>query len=251
MIFEYNSDILFFLISISMNDASLCRLIQEALNDQTRAEALALALDHLPKIKVCLGKSWLPYYDKAILVTIRDVKQNINKFSQLYKLNIENLNCQNPSEATFIREYFVKWVVMILKRDCMDVWRSSKKRPREVSMSQPLGIEKGAMTIEETIAAPAISGIEDMIAEELQLIGKYFINYINTDPEGKLGGCYIQDRPDVNCQILLQKHLLGNPPCTLKQIAQELNTNLQTVNSRLKRNCKPLLQEIAKNLGYT
>jgi hypothetical protein len=101
-----------------MDDASLCQLIRDALRSPEQAEALAIVIDQLPKIKNYLGKGWLPYYNQALPTTERDVQRNISRFPQMYRLDMEVINCKNPSEAALVSECFIKWVVMILKRDC-------------------------------------------------------------------------------------------------------------------------------------
>lgn len=234
-----------------MDDSSLCRLIREALSDGNRAAALALAIDQIPEIKAYLGKGWLPYYSQALPVTMRDVERNITRFPEMYKLDLEAVDCQKPSDAATTTKCFVSWVMLIFKRDCQDVRRSRKNGPQEVSTSQPLAAEKGATTIEETIPDDrTVTGVEYLLEQERGYIAKALKRYVEEDPESKLRNCYVRDRPDINCQVLVQKRFLQNPPLTLQEIAKELKTKLPTVQSRFERNCLPLLRDIATKLGY-
>lgn len=231
-----------------MDDASLCQLIREALHSPERAEALAHAIDHLPEVKRYLGQGWLPYYDKALPVTMRDVQRNINRFPQMYRLKLESVNCQNPSEAANVRKCFINWVMIILKRDCYDVKRGRK--PIIVSIKNPIAGDDG-LTMEETIADDlTLTGIERLLEEERLFLGRTIKRYIEEDPEMRLRNCYMRDRPDINCQVLLQKRFLQNCPLTLKEIANELQTKVPNIQSRLERNCLPLLIEITTTLGY-
>ena len=238
-------------------DDSLCQLIRDAIQQkdgsperQRATAALALAIDQLPEIPKFLGKGWQPYYQQALTITMRDVERNIAKFPKSYKLDMASVNCQNPSDAVTVRQCFVKWVVMILKRDCQDVKRGKINQPRELSSNAPVGQEAGAKTIEDIISDPSERGIERLIEKERRFIGKELKRYIESDSENQLRNCHVRDRQDINCQVLIQKRYLQNPPLTLEKIAQDLNSSLQTIKSRLTRNCLPLLREIALKLGY-
>jgi DNA-directed RNA polymerase specialized sigma24 family protein len=237
------------IIYACMDNSLLCQLIRDALCNEQRAEALALAIDQIPEIKVYLGTGWLPYYDKALPTTIRDICKNIQRFPTMYKLDIQNLDCQNPQDAATIRKYFIKWVLIILRRDCYDVKRSQSNRPRQVSINEPIKSENGQRTVEDTIADPGITGILKLENEELKDIAQQIENYINTDPDNKLKNCHPRNNRDLNCQVLLRLKLLEQK--TTKEITQELNAREQTVYDRLRNSCLPLIKQITQEeLGY-
>ncbi len=231
-----------------MDNASLCKLIQEALHSPEKAEALALAIDHLPEVKRYLGEGWLPYYKKALPRTEKDVKRNISKFPQIYHLNLEATDFQNLNETANVRKKFISWVVMILKRDCHDVKRG--KPPKDYSMDDIIGKGEGSLTIGDMTPDSRVSGIEALLVNELKKIGRQIQEYIQSDPDCQLCGCHVRNRPDINCQVLLQLRLLSEPRLTLEDIAQKLQAPLQTIKSRLERNCFPLIKNIALELGY-
>ncbi len=250
----YNPGIpLFALIHAPMDDASLCKLIREALHDPEKAEALGFAIDHLPEIKRYLGKGWLPYYEQALPVTMRDVQRNINRFPQMYSLNLETANCENPSETANVRKCFISWVMMILRTDCYDVKRGRKSKI--VSMSDRRGGDDG-LTSEETIADDlTLTGIERLLEEERLLLGRTIRRYIEEDPEMKLRNCHPRNNSNLHCQLLSQKLLLEEPPLNPRQVARELTTPEktipeQTVYDRWRNYCLPLLRTIATELGY-
>ncbi|MEG4272010.1 MULTISPECIES: hypothetical protein [unclassified Microcoleus] len=227
-----------------MDDASLCQLIREALHSPEKAEILAFAIDQLPEVKRYLDKGWLPYYDEALPVTERDVKRNINKFPQIYRLNLETTDCQNASETAIVRKRFISWVMMILRLDCYDVKRGQKNRPRTVSLSDPAGINQGG-TIEDTIPdKQSLNGIGTLIAdEELQE---------NQQQEQELKRliktlvCYPEGYPHCTCYELIQRRLLKTPPQQWKEIAIELQIPYGTVTAHWNRKCKKRLEELSK-----
>jgi hypothetical protein len=253
-----------------MDDASLCQLIREALHSPKKAEALGFAIDQLPEIKRYLGKGWLPYYDEALPITERDVKRNINRFPQMYRLNLETVNCQNPSEAANVRECFIKWVKMILKRDCQDVKRRQDRQPRIVSMSDPIGEDDG-LTIEETIDStrtldpteiPTLKGLDILIAKEellenqrkAALILRLLPEYMRQLSEKMLSlledfsNCHPAGYPQANCYELVKRRLLRTPPQQWNDLANELQIPYGTVTAHWERKCKPLLKQLEQNL---
>lgn len=267
----YNPGIpIFALIPAFMNDASLCQLIREALHSPEKAEALGFAIDQLPEIKRYLDKGWLPYYDEALPITEKDVKRNINQFPQMYRLNLETVNCQNPSEAANVRECFIKWVKMILKRDCQDVKRRRGNQPRIISTSETIGGEDG-LTIEETIDStktlnpdeiPTLEGLAILIAQEellenqrtAALILRLLPEYMEQLSEKMLSwleeisNCYPAGYPQANCSEILQRRLLRTPPQQWKELANELQIPYGTVTAHWDRKCKPMLTQIEQNL---
>jgi len=229
-----------------MDDETLCNLIRRALESPEQAEALALAIDQIPEVRRYLDKGLLPFYDQALPLTMRDVQHNIYKFTQRYRLNLETVNCQNPSETNNLRMHFVNWVLMILRRDCYDIRR--RKTPRIYSLDEIIG--EGNSTKGGTVAAPTLSGLDDLLEGEQRHFCSQLRDYIETDPQGSLSSCHVRDRPEINCQVLLRLRLLKEPPLTLREIAERLQAPLQTIKSRLERNCMPLIREIVRELGY-
>lgn len=250
----YNPGIpIFALIRAPMDDASLCQLIREALHSPEKAEALGFAIDHLPEVKRRLNQGWLPYYDEALPITERDVKRNINRFPQRYSLNLETVNCQNPSEAAKVRECFINWVMMILKTDCKDVKRGRKSKT--VSTSETIGGNED-LTIEDTIADDlTLTGISRLLQKERHSLAGKIRRYIEEDPEMKLRNCHPRNNANLDCQLLSRKLLFEEPPLNPRQVAKELTTPEktipeQTVYDRWRNYCLPLLRRIARELGY-
>lgn len=87
--------------------------------------------------------------------------------------------------------------------------------------------------------------------QTIEIIGKRVRNYIEQDPEGKLSRCYPRNFPDCNCQILSQRLLLKDTPDKLAVVARELRVPYQTIAAHWKRKARPLLEEIAAEIGYS
>jgi len=92
--------------------------------------------------------------------------------------------------------------------------------------------------------------------EQWQQQGKYVSvgvkmwQYIDQDPEGRLRDCHPRQKPECNCQLLSQRMLLKNLPDKLPAFAREFNIPYQTLVSHWKNRGLPLLQTIARELGY-
>lgn len=126
-----------------------------------------------------------------------------------------------------------------------------------LSLDIPLGDDRSE-TLGTQLAASTpqtLWEIEAQIRREQQqrknqTIGVQLKLYIEQDPEGKLRRCHPQAYPECNCQILSQRLLLRYPPDKLALIAREFNINYHTLNWHWKNKGLPLLQTIAKALGY-
>jgi hypothetical protein len=276
-----------FFLTKTMMDEQLCELLKTALQNpkgssesDRAAEALALIIDQLPEPKRYLEKNYLPYYGEALeRYTQPDVKKNIHKFPGKYGLNIEDINCQNYDDNRLIRKKFINWVMTVLKSDCIDIYRkyNPKKNkkdnegenlltsPKPQENRQPISTdqssakdtkEKNASTVENKITDRDIwgneklSGIKKLLQDELQYFAQKLKKYIETDPENRLKNCHVENQQKCNCQILVQLRFLKESSLTLREIHEQLEIPLTTISSHLKRKCIPLLQKIAKELGY-
>jgi transcriptional antiterminator len=92
--------------------------------------------------------------------------------------------------------------------------------------------------------------IENAQKETTQRIGLELELYIEQDPEGKLKNSYPRSYPECNCQFLILRLVLKEPPDKFKDLAEELKVNYNTLTSHWYRKCEPSLQEIAVTLGY-
>lgn len=241
------------------------------------AEALALMIDQLPEPKRYLRKGKyelnLLYYEEAFKkYTQPDIKKNIHKFQERYQLNIEKIDCKKSNDSQFIREKFINWVMMILKCDYLDIYykynpkpqkdnkndrddkklksqkiKSKKSPTQEISIHQEIGEN---FTREDTLPCRSLSGLELILEKELKQIARQLKDLIEEDPENRFKNFYPKDRQDCNCQTLVKLKYLKEPPLNTREIKEQLGIPKTTIDSHLERKCIPLLQEIAKELGY-
>ncbi|MDX2214372.1 MAG: hypothetical protein SFY66_13865 [Oculatellaceae cyanobacterium bins.114] len=126
-----------------------------------------------------------------------------------------------------------------------------------LSLDAPLDATGGTSFGDQLPAAGAFTlwDLEEKIQQEQEQhrtirIGVQLQKYIETDPERQLQKCHPQAHPDCHCQMLSQRLLLKHPPDRLSAIAREFNINYHTLNWHWKNRGLPLLQDIAKKMGY-
>jgi hypothetical protein len=130
-------------------------------------------------------------------------------------------------------------------------------RKPPLSLDVPLG-DEGSETLSDRLAASVPCTLLEIEAQtgreqeqqKNQRIGVQLKQYIDQDPEGKLRRCHPQAYPECNCQILSQRLLLKYPPDKLAIVARDLNINYNTLTWHWKNKALPLLQAIARSLGY-
>ncbi|MDB9313360.1 hypothetical protein PN462_09640 [Spirulina sp. CS-785/01] len=127
------------------------------------------------------------------------------------------------------------------------------QRGKEVSLNEARGEQEWLDLLPETgFKSPSLTGldryIEQLEQQQQEDYGIQLRNYITTDPEGKLQSCHPKQYSQANCQVLLQRHLLKQPPDKISTIARDLEINYQTLNSHWKRNCLPLLRTLANDI---
>ncbi|MBE9179090.1 hypothetical protein IQ268_11005 [Oculatella sp. LEGE 06141] len=130
----------------------------------------------------------------------------------------------------------------------------SQKAP--LSLDAPMSADGGSFAAQLPSTSPCTLWELDEAIQQAQAqqqrtrIGMQLQHYINDDPEGRLRSCHPQAHPDCHCQMLSQRMLLQQPPDRLAAIAREFNINYHTLNWHWKNRGLPLLQTIAKKMGY-
>ncbi len=184
-----------------------------------------------------LVKSSHPDYPTALNLTLVWVSHNIANF-QLRSSSV------SKSLEIWINGYH-RWRIK-------DLYAPDKDAA--ISLDAPIQEEAGERTLLEQIPAFTLSGLDGLIEnnqkETTQRIGLELEVYIEQDPEENLKNSYPRSYPECNCQFLSKRRILKEPPDKFADVARELNIKYTTVNSHWQRKCQPLLQEIAKNLGY-
>ena len=128
-----------------------------------------------------------------------------------------------------------------------------------LSLDNLVWTEEGSReTFADFVPDPRPSSIwelEDQIEQwqqqqRTESIGTKLRHYIEQDPESKLRSCVSRKHPECNCHLLSQRLYLRNPPDNLARFANEFNIPYPTVVAHWKKKGLPLLQEIARELGY-
>ncbi|MGK7951694.1 MAG: hypothetical protein AB4368_23630 [Xenococcaceae cyanobacterium] len=199
---------------------------------------LLIALQKLPGIK----QSNHPDYLQALNQTWEWVSRSICK----------EFVPRSPS----LEKSLVNWLNGYLYWRIRDLYSMKTKEPMSLDVS--IGNNEETSWLDQLSAtnlkAPTLSGldgyIENLQQQKIKNIALALESYLEQDPEKKLLSCHPGDYPQCNCQLLAQKRYLQDPPDTFGSLARKLNIPHRKLTNHWYGRCKPLLQKIAKDLGY-
>lgn len=178
-------------------------------------------------------------YPEAFNGTLEWVSRNLDKFEL---------------RTASISESFANWINGHLKWRIKDLYDVDKNAHSTTSLDAPIMATAGETTRLDLLPDFRLGGLDGIIEsaqkETTQRIGLELERYIEQDPERKLKNSYPKSHPECNCQFLSLGRLLKDPPDKFQALASELNVKYTTLNSHWKRKCEPLLQDIARSLGY-
>lgn len=244
-------------------DIALIDLLRQIRQPTTRGRKRAIGqlLILIPKLPGIRHDSH-PDYLEALNTVLKYVQDRI----ELFRCDLE---ATPPDE---VRCRFVAWVNGQLKYRILDLYRRKREPLNVLSLDAPLSSDRPELTLgdfavtavgTETGASLRLDGIEALIEQQqrrtVQRQGLLVELYIERDPEGRLSGCRGTKEPQLNCQFLARSILLqtrgdrvgrqaAEKKVTWRAIAQQLQTNEQTVHSHWKRRCHPMLQLIAQEI---
>jgi hypothetical protein len=232
-------------------DGLLKQFIQNAIAQEPESSGRIAAVDciialadQLPGIlsELRLDAGLRVYYYDALKRTEKSLNRTIQKFPQTYNLELAEAG------AELVRKKFVNWYNLILKRDCIDLWREQKNRPKPVELDRPIG-EDGDLVGDIVADSDNPSPLEKAIQEEnkriLQEVRHDFDKWLR-----ELEDCRSNQHPSCNCGELYRRRILREPPQRWNDIARELNIPFGTITAHWHNHCKPLLREIAERFGY-
>lgn len=165
-----------------------------------------------------------PYYEDALQQTWVYFCQNICEPG-----TGEQYNPDRSSVITWLNRY-LKWR--------LQDFRISQQKHLARCTSVPPGAINKKQDITDTIAAPPDT---PPILENTR-------HWVETDPEGELQSVHIQNRPDVNCKVLLSKRL--PPEQSWERISGEMGLPISTLSSFYQRQCIPRLRNFGQTQGY-
>lgn len=198
----------------------LQQLIAEACSYPAKSLKRRQKLNEIIRVVMKSGKLWqenTPYYKDALQQT------------WLYF-------CRNPEQYDPTRASAITWLDNYLKRRLQDFRIAEANKGRSTaSISQQRN--ETSHPIDDLPAPPDIPPI---LEETYQ--------WVETDPSGDLASTHVKGRPEVTCQILIQRRLPPETPW--KTIAQEFDLPLSTAPNFYKRECLPYLRKFAIRQGY-
>ena len=239
-------------------DERLCQLIQEVLGysdgSSEQRQAMNRLLGLIPKLPGIYMDAF-PGVDPAdafnrALQGVSCTNENVSGHNLRLFVEKRNLDIEN-TDAELVRQLFVRWFNVILKRKLSEV---DREKGRYLSLNAPINASAGSATFEEIMLPdPTVSGLDRLAQQELdeanKLLEEDLKRYIEEDPEEKLRGCHPRGYPHCNCQELVKKRILQEPEDTWKTISAELQVPQGTATAHWKRKCQPLLKRIGHNFG--
>lgn len=174
-----------------------------------------------------LWQEQTPYYEDALQQTWIYFCQNI---------------CEGKTGKPYDRDRasIITWLNSYLKRRLQDYSINAQKQQVK-TVTTPINylnnMNKIADYIDNLEAKPTFSSLLEEIKK-----------WAETDRQKKLRRLHIQDRPEINCQVLILRRL--PPPTSWKVLAEEFKISPKTLSSFYQRQCLPLLREFGYLEGY-
>jgi hypothetical protein len=209
---------------------------------QQRRRAMDHLLIELQKLPGLL-KSSHPDYLEALNQTWEKVSRDIC--------------CEFQPRSESLEESLVSWINGYLYWRIKDLY--SCKVSTSLSLDIPISKDGEKKTLIEILGNtelknPFLNGldqyIEQLEQQKSQDLAIKILNYIEKDPQNKLKNCCSSTNPHCHCQLISQRRFLKEPAQTFKQISQELDISSIKLTNHWYGKCIPLLQQIAKDLGY-
>ncbi|MFW6296849.1 MAG: hypothetical protein ACOC04_06630 [Halothece sp.] len=249
--FWYASSRLSFQVRVSMDDKTLCQLIQQVINSNDgtseQRQALERLLKCIPKLPGIYKENnpRLDYnnaFNQALMnlagMSLKTGKgmsgKNIRSFA-------EKTNLNSPPET--VRQNLVNWFNKILKRRIYDFYRQLPNEPFSLDVS--FG-EDDSDTHLDNVKSLTLSGIDELISEEELKENqkqeeelKQRFEELAQEMKDFPNGC-----PNCTCYELIQRRELRRPKQKWKDIADELNVPQGTVTAHWHRKCKPILKRL-------
>jgi hypothetical protein len=211
-------------------DTELIRLFETICQSPVNSPEKVKALNRfiiLCQKSLSLIKDKHPDYPEALNKTWKWVSENLNKFQ--------------PSSPSFSHS-LQRWINGYLYWRIKDLYTS---------------VSDWEEFSERDFVAPTLIGLDALEKSEeekqLNLVLEEIRRYVESDPDCILRNFHPRGHPECNCQLLIKRLLLQNPPDTLADIAKEFDINYQNVNTRWqhtkRQNCRQMLKEIAHKIA--
>lgn len=202
---------------------TICSQPRDSLQRRKSMERLLLKVQRLPK----LSKSFHP-----------DALEAVNKTWEWLDNNLHNFHPRSSP----IRDSLVTWINGYLRYRIRDLYAAKPKNMVSLDIRECRQFYHPCFCSFDPY-------IEQLEAEENQSLARNIAQYINRDPDAILRKCYPKNRPDCNCQIIVQRLFLQQSPEKLSTIARQLNINTQTIHSFWRRTGFPKVRAIALEIA--
>jgi hypothetical protein len=197
------------------------------------------------------NKKWKNYAQDTDPVYSRDVQ-----FDALVYLSL-HIDEFIPYDGLSIKSSLKIWIERNAIHKGIDEYRRQERKDlKPLSLDGFKDCDKEEKTTLE-IKDDREEGFDAIFAKLDRHFLPVFLKYLQTDPEGKMADCAMGDTR-CNCFVLVQLLYFRQPPLNQTQAAAELefvNDRGEVVHQGLrahwKRNCLPLLKEIAVEIAKT
>ena len=153
--------------------------------------------------------------------------------------------CQNLCEAKTAKQAYdpnrasvITWLNNYLKRRLQDHYLRVQKEKATQASVRKFDDTGDSFDLVANIPAPPQP---PTLLPELK-------KWLAADPENKLRKTYIQNHPEVNCQVLILRRLPPETPW--KQLEKEFGISSKTLSSFYQRKCLLYLRKFAQSEGY-
>ncbi|MEG3935002.1 MULTISPECIES: sigma-70 family RNA polymerase sigma factor [unclassified Microcoleus] len=178
------------------------------------------------------GKLWkehTPYYKEALNKTWIYLSRNL----------CEATTAKRPYDPE--ESLITTWLNPYLQKRLLDCRLAEQKAKQNITDRRLVSLDDedddGLKPSEKIPATPDLTFYMEEILE-----------WIETDPTGVLKSNHLPRRPDITCQVLLQRKWSSGQ--SMEQLAAELNCAPCTLYKLLKLQCLPLLQKFCEDQGY-
>ncbi|MEG5137809.1 MULTISPECIES: sigma-70 family RNA polymerase sigma factor [unclassified Microcoleus] len=179
------------------------------------------------------GKLWkenTPHYEEALHKTWIYLSGNLCEATtakQAYNPEISQI-------TTWLNPYLKKRLL-----DCHQKQQQERARhiQNPIASLEELSNREDIKYNENLKANPDVSFYLDELLE-----------WIETDPNDELKNRHVRGKPQINCQVLLQRKCLYGQ--TIQEIAKEFGCANSTLYQLLNNDCRHLLQNFSENQGY-
>ncbi|MDQ2096845.1 MAG: hypothetical protein QQW96_04270 [Tychonema bourrellyi B0820] len=201
---------------------NICSLSRDSPQRRRLMNRLLQQLQRLPKL---LKSSHLFYYEA------------VNKTWEWLDNNLHNFD----PRLSPIQDSLLIWINCHLKYRIYDLYAKKNQNifPLDLEFLERSGFYNDCLDAQ----------IEQIERQEKQALAREIAKYFDRDPEQKLRRCHPQNRPDCNCQFIVQRLFFQPSPEKMATIARQLNINTQTIRSFWKRKGLSKVQAIARQIA--